>query len=104
MQAAGLFFRDLWMRTLIRSLPALESMNIELRASGASYREIAEAGGGIVERFEDPGSIRRRAAQDSQALNWSLRTGTTTIEAKSGYGFLRFRRQAEDFASNSKAG
>jgi imidazolonepropionase len=60
----------------------------ELRASGATYQEIAEAGGGIRSTVR-----KTREASEDELLttatrysNWFLRTGTTTIEAKSGYG------------------
>ncbi|MEP6810649.1 MAG: imidazolonepropionase [Chthoniobacterales bacterium] len=60
----------------------------ELRALGASYEEIAAAGGGIRSTVR-----RTRAASEAdltaQALkhaNWFLECGTTTLEAKSGYG------------------
>lgn len=60
----------------------------ELRASGATYQEIAEAGGGIRSTVR-----KTRAVSEDELLNaakrhadWFLRTGTTTIEAKSGYG------------------
>lgn len=60
----------------------------EKRAAGASYREIAEAGGGIRSTVG-----RTRAASEEELLEsarrreeWFLRTGTTTLEAKSGYG------------------
>jgi imidazolonepropionase len=60
----------------------------ELRASGARYEQIAEAGGGIRSTVR-----KTRAASETELLstakrysNWFLRTGTTTIEAKSGYG------------------
>lgn len=60
----------------------------EQRCSGASYAEIAAAGGGI--RF----TVRqtRAAAEDDllrgtqRYVQWFLKNGTTTIEAKSGYG------------------
>lgn len=59
-----------------------------MRCQGKSYREIAEAGGGI--RY----SVRMlRTASEEELLidaiprlNRFLSTGTTTIEAKSGYG------------------
>ncbi|MBD3287253.1 imidazolonepropionase [candidate division KSB1 bacterium] len=59
-----------------------------MRIEGKSYREIAEAGGGI--RY----SVRQlRKASEEQLieaslphLNHFLKSGTTTIEAKSGYG------------------
>jgi imidazolonepropionase len=60
----------------------------EQRASGATYQEIAEAGGGIRS------SVRAtRAATEDELIvaskrytDWFLRGGTTTVEAKSGYG------------------
>lgn len=60
----------------------------ELRARGASYEEVAAAGGGIRSTVR-----RTRAASEEelrqQALRharWFLQCGTTTVEAKSGYG------------------
>jgi imidazolonepropionase len=60
----------------------------EKRAAGVSYQEIAAAGGGIRSTVR-----RTRAAGEDElfasALRreaWFLRTGTTTVEAKSGYG------------------
>jgi imidazolonepropionase len=60
----------------------------ELRAQGASYEEIAASGGGIRSTVH-----KTRAASEEelgeQALKharWFLQCGTTTVEAKSGYG------------------
>lgn len=60
----------------------------ELRASGATYEKIAEAGGGIRSTVR-----KTRAAREDELLEtsrrhsrWFLRAGTTTVEAKSGYG------------------
>lgn len=60
----------------------------ELRATGATYEQIAAAGGGIRSTVR-----KTRAASEEQLLDvarrysqWFLRCGTTTIEAKSGYG------------------
>ena len=60
----------------------------EMRARGASYEEIAASGGGIRSTVR-----KTRAASEAQLLalaqaraNWFLRCGTTTVEAKSGYG------------------
>jgi imidazolonepropionase len=60
----------------------------ERRALGATYAEIAAAGGGIRSTVR-----RTRAASEADLLaaarryaNWFLAGGTTTIEAKSGYG------------------
>jgi imidazolonepropionase len=60
----------------------------EQRAEGASYAEIAARGGGIR------ATVRRTRAASPEDLfaaaqryaEWFLRGGTTTIEAKSGYG------------------
>jgi len=68
----------------------------ELRIIGASYEEIAKRGGGILN------SVKKLRAATSDALkqraHFALRqfaaSGTTTIEAKSGYGL--------DFASELK--
>jgi len=60
----------------------------EQRAAGASYQEIAAAGGGIRSTVR-----ATRAASEGELLEtarrrgaWFLRSGTTTVEAKSGYG------------------
>jgi imidazolonepropionase len=60
----------------------------EMRCSGITYQEIARQGGGIRSTVQ-----RTRAANESELLavaqkhaQWFLRGGTTTIEAKSGYG------------------
>jgi imidazolonepropionase len=58
------------------------------RAGGATYEELHAAGGGILSTVE----ATRAAGEDglAQALArhraWMLRAGTTTFEAKSGYG------------------
>lgn len=60
----------------------------ELRASGSTYKEIADRGGGIL------ATVRKtRAASEEELVRlghrhvqWFLDHGTTTIEAKSGYG------------------
>jgi imidazolonepropionase len=60
----------------------------EMRARGATYEEIAAGGGGIRSTV----SKTRTATEDqllAQALKhaeWFIRGGTTTVEAKSGYG------------------
>ena len=60
----------------------------EQRASGATYAEIAARGGGILSTVwltrEASEEELFRAARRYQ--EWFLRCGTTTIEAKSGYG------------------
>jgi len=58
------------------------------RARGETYEQIAKAGGGIWSTVQ-----KTRAASELDLLtlakkhaNWFLRCGTTTVEAKSGYG------------------
>ena len=60
----------------------------ELRASGATYQQIAAAGGGIrstVRKTREAGEDELVAVGKRYA-EWFLRCGTTTVEAKSGYG------------------
>jgi imidazolonepropionase len=63
----------------------------ELRLAGASYEEIARAGGGIVSTMK-----ATRAASEEELVASALRRldaliaeGVTTIEVKSGYGLSR---------------
>ncbi len=80
--------------------------DFERRARGETYEQIAKAGGGIWSTVE-----KTRAANEHDLLalakkhaNWFLRCGTTTVEAKSGYGLtvedelkiLRVMRQLKD--------
>ena len=60
----------------------------KLRLSGASYEEIAKKGGGIVSSVENVRSASPKKLFDKgyERLNRFLSMGTTTIEAKSGYG------------------
>jgi imidazolonepropionase len=64
---------------------------IRQRIAGASYQQIAAAGGGILSTVK-----ATRAASEDDLLtesrrhcDWMLRTGATTAEAKSGYGLER---------------
>jgi imidazolonepropionase len=63
----------------------------ELRARGASYEELHAAGGGILSTVE----ATRAAGEDGlreavrRHREWMLHAGTTTFEAKSGYGLDR---------------
>lgn len=63
----------------------------EQRIAGASYQQIAAAGGGILSTVK----ATRAASEDDlfadsrRHREWMLRTGTTTAEAKSGYGLER---------------
>jgi imidazolonepropionase len=63
----------------------------EQRIAGASYQQIAAQGGGILRTVR----LTRAASEDEllaaarRHRDWMLRAGTTTIEAKSGYGLER---------------
>jgi imidazolonepropionase len=62
-----------------------------LRAAGASYEELHAAGGGIrstvrATRAASPDELRASLRRHKE---WMLRAGTTTFEAKSGYGLDR---------------
>jgi imidazolonepropionase len=62
-----------------------------LRAAGAGYEGLHAAGGGIlstVRATREAGEEGLAAALDLHA-SWMLRSGTTTYEAKSGYGLDR---------------
>jgi imidazolonepropionase len=60
----------------------------ERRVEGASYAEIAASGGGIraTVRLTREASADELLAAGRRYAEWFLRGGTTTIEAKSGYG------------------
>ena len=66
----------------------IRANEFEQRASGATYREIAARGGGIRSTVRSTRNASQadlvRAGQ--RYADWFLRNGTTTIEAKSGYG------------------
>ena len=63
----------------------------EQRIAGATYQQIAAAGGGILRTV----ALTRAASEDELLVaaqrhrDWMLRSGTTTLEAKSGYGLDR---------------
>jgi imidazolonepropionase len=62
--------------------------DFERRARGETYEQIAAAGGGIwstVEKTRAASEIDL-LAQAKKHAQWFLRCGTTTVEAKSGYG------------------
>ncbi len=62
-----------------------------LRAAGASYEELHARGGGILStvRATRAAGDAGLAAVLAQHVGWMLRAGTTTFEAKSGYGLDR---------------
>jgi imidazolonepropionase len=63
-------------------------LDFEKRISGASYQEIAAAGGGIRSSISGVrAATRKRLSQNVlHALRDMASLGTTTVEAKSGYG------------------
>src|ERR1700756_5433377 len=63
-------------------------IDFEKRIAGASYEQIAAAGGGIGSSMARVRSASRRELADKvfDALTAMLRHGTTVVEAKSGYG------------------
>jgi imidazolonepropionase len=60
----------------------------EQRARGATYQEIAARGGGIrsTVRRTRAASLEELVEGGKRYSQWFLRGGTTTVEAKSGYG------------------
>ena len=60
----------------------------EKRCAGATYQEIAAEGGGIrsTVRKTRAATEDQLVAAGSRHAQWFLQGGTTTIEAKSGYG------------------
>jgi imidazolonepropionase len=63
----------------------------ELRARGTPYKTIAERGGGIQSsmRMLREASDEELEASTRKHLDWFLEHGTTSIEAKSGYGLSK---------------
>ena len=62
-----------------------------LRAAGASYEELHAAGGGILSTVRATRAASEEELTEALArhVEWMLRAGTTTFEAKSGYGLDR---------------
>ena len=60
----------------------------EERASGATYQDIAARGGGIQSTVNRTraATLDELVAVGKRYSDWFLRCGTTTVEAKSGYG------------------
>lgn len=77
-----------------------------LRSRGASYEELHAAGGGIlstVRATRAAGEARLREAV-ARHRGWMLRAGTTTFEAKSGYGLDRDTELAQLRAIRAEGG
>jgi imidazolonepropionase len=66
----------------------IRANEFEQRSTGATYREIAARGGGIrsTVRATRTASLSDLVKVGKRYAEWFLRCGTTTIEAKSGYG------------------
>jgi imidazolonepropionase len=62
-----------------------------LRAAGATYKELHAAGGGILSTVRATRAASEPELRDAVRRHraWMLRAGTTTFEAKSGYGLDR---------------
>jgi imidazolonepropionase len=62
-----------------------------LRAGGATYEELHAAGGGILSTVRATRAAGEDGLRDALARHrvWMRRSGTTTFEAKSGYGLDR---------------
>lgn len=60
----------------------------EERSQGATYQDIAARGGGIqlTVNATRAATLDELVAAGKRYANWFLRNGTTTVEAKSGYG------------------
>ncbi len=60
----------------------------EERSQGATYQEIAARGGGIqaTVNLTRAATLDELVASGKRHAEWFIRSGTTTIEAKSGYG------------------
>ncbi|HEY7097476.1 MAG TPA: imidazolonepropionase [Terriglobales bacterium] len=63
-------------------------VDFEKRIGGATYEEIAQAGGGIRSSIESVRAADQKLLSEQvlDGLRWMAEQGTTTIEAKSGYG------------------
>ena len=61
---------------------------LEIKLSGKSYLEILEAGGGILKtvRATRKASLEKLIQNGKKILDKMMHYGTTTVEAKSGYG------------------
>src|SRR5437588_1496317 len=62
--------------------------DFEARARGESYEQIAQRGGGICSTVAATRAMNEEQllVQAKKRAGWMLRNGTTTAEAKSGYG------------------
>lgn len=79
-------------------------IDFEKRSAGAGYQEIAAAGGGIRSSVASvrKASEAKLAESALDALNQMLASGTTTVEAKSGYG-LNFAAEMKSLRAIRRA-
>jgi imidazolonepropionase len=78
----------------------------ELRARGASYEELHAAGGGILSTVEATRKAGEEGLREAvrRHREWMLHAGTTSFEAKSGYGLDRDTELASLRAIKSEGG
>lgn len=64
------------------------SLEFQLKVKGATYQQIAEAGGGILSTVRElrASSLQSLSLESKRHVEWMIRGGTTTAEIKSGYG------------------
>ena len=81
------------------------ALEFEMRLDGATYEEVARAGGGIVSSVRDTNAldVEELVAQALPRLDHLIAEGATTVEVKSGYGLnvdaeLRMLRAARALA------
>ena len=79
---------DSWTRTLIPYSSRRRLVDFEKRIAGGTYEQIAEAGGGIRSSVEGVRKAGKKLLVEKvlDALHQMAEQGTTTVEAKSGYG------------------
>jgi imidazolonepropionase len=77
-----------------------------LRAEGATYEELHAAGGGILSTVRATRAAGEEGLREAVARHrgWMLRAGTTTFEAKSGYGLDRETELASLRATRAEGG
>jgi imidazolonepropionase len=77
-----------------------------LRSAGASYEELHARGGGILStvRATRAATPHELTAALERHVGWMLRSGTTTFEAKSGYGLDRDTELAQLRAVSAAGG
>ena len=71
-----------------RLLSGDRSNEIRLRQNGLTYQDISNQGGGIAKTVNSTRNASRKELESigNRNLSQSSHYGTTTIEAKSGYG------------------